>query len=137
MIFHQCISYFIALFLHSLPPALKMLAFHPNHEPPHLFFMLMMDYWTITSGILPHSTLTFLFKAGMFLCLHFLFHVPPKKEITWVAVRRVGGPGFPLKHLMQSILSWNMVSSHSITILAWCGMAPSCCHTIHLNLASP
>ena len=31
----------------------------------------------------------------------------------------------PLKHLMASILSWKMVSSHSITILAWFGLAPS------------
>ena len=43
----------------------------------------------------------------------------------------------PLKHLMASILSWKMVSSHFITILAWCGLTPSCCHTVHLSLASP
>ena len=66
-----------------------------------MFFMFMMDFWNIFSGILPNSTLTFLFKAAMFWCLqgevvvHFLFQLPPKKEITWVAVRWVGGPGVP------------------------------------------
>jgi hypothetical protein len=43
----------------------------------------------------------------------------------------------PFKHLMASILSWKMVSSHFITILAWCGLTPSCCHTVHLSLVSP
>ena len=42
----------------------------------------------------------------------------------------------PLKQLMASTVSWKMVPSNSITILAWCGLAQSCCHTV-LELGLP
>ena len=103
-----------------------------------LFFIFMMDFCTITSGILPNSTPNCPLQCSHVSrerLVHFLFHVPPKKEITWVGIRCVGGQGVPPQALdgMHPVL----VSSHSITILAWCAFASAWCHTVHLSLASP
>ena len=52
-------------------------------------------------------------------------------ETSWL-----GCPPPPFNKLMASILSWTMKSSHFITILAWCGLVPSCFHTVHRALGS-
>ena len=44
-----------------------------------------------------------------------------------------GAQVFPLKHSIASILYWIIPSNNSITILAWCGLEPSCCHTPFLK----
>ena len=61
----------------------------PDMRSP-LFFMSMIDFCTITFGILPSSTPSFPLESSYVSrerLVHFLFHVPPKKEITWVANR--------------------------------------------------
>ena len=50
LIFQQCITYFIALFLHSLPPALKMLALIPGDEGQHFHVhdgLLEHHFWDL------------------------------------------------------------------------------------------
>ena len=43
----------------------------------------------------------------------------------------------PLENLKASILSCQMVSSHFITILAWCDLITAGCHMVFPNLAIP
>ena len=88
----------------------------PTMRSP-LFFMFMMDFCTITSGILPNSTPNFPLQSSNVSrerLVHFLFHIPQRKN--WVALRWVGGQGVPPQPLdgMHPVL----VSSHFITILA-------------------
>jgi hypothetical protein len=109
----------------------------PTMIPP-LFFLFLMDVCSITSGILPNSTPNFPLQSSHVSrdrLVHFLFHVPQKKEIPWVAPRWEGGRCVPPQALddMCPVL----VSSHSITILAWYGSAPACCHKVLPYLAIP
>ena len=89
------------LLAYSSPACLrhsKCWHFTPTMWAP-LFFMLMTDFWTITSGILPNSTL---FKAAMFWCLQVevrTLSLPctPKEtnHMGWSHVSRGRGPMCP------------------------------------------
>ena len=55
--------------------------------------------------------------------VHFLLHVPPKKVITWVAVRWVGGPGVPPQALdgKHPVLEDGVQPLHDHPGLVWLG----------------
>jgi hypothetical protein len=93
-------------------------------------------WWTLE--ILPNSTPNFPLQSSHVsreTLVHFLFHVPPKKEIPWVALRWVGGRGVPPQALDDKHPV--LVSRHSITVSLWCGLAPASCHTVVPYLAIP
>ena len=111
---------------------------HPKPEVSPLFPFHDGLLHHITSGILPNSTPNCPLQCSHVSrerLVHSLFHVPPKKEITWVGIRWVGGQGVPPQAPdgMHPVL----VYSHSITILAWCAFITAWCHTVHLSSAGP
>ena len=79
----------------------RMLAFKFSRGDTPLFFLFLIDPWTMTSGILQNSTPNFPLQNRQYSrerLVHFLFQVPPKKEFPWVAIRVSGefrGPGCP------------------------------------------